>query len=230
MSCLAAPGALVRSTYTLALLAVGCAHRPAQVFYTPPDVGAALTPCPATFRGLSVREVRAKRWPLKTTFAIVGHLTATYEEGPFHDVYLASDRPDAAASTGTSEKVPRRSAGWVVTDLSDPIVVRLGKATSNPPFIRVGTAETYLTEMHALLARNRDDSGQPIMPARTRFTLPYVPDVNDVARLNAGLAGVTVGIFGGQIAPDYMKDTYLEDFDSMIVTHACRIDGRTAGD
>jgi hypothetical protein len=60
------------------------------------------------------------------------------------------------------------------------------------------------------------------------FRLPPTYHVNDIPRLNAGLAGVTVGDFGGVPSCCGMADVP-DGFDSMVITHSCRVDAPDGG-
>jgi hypothetical protein len=195
------------------------------------DVAAALTPCPPDFPGMSVRAVRAKKWPSKTCFAIIGHLSAAYAEGPVCNRHLRpvterAHAQSASSPAAPSGEPPRCPRGWVLTDLADPISVR-EDSLERQPFIRLSTP-TYMRWMDALFACNRDSDGKPIKPARARFRLPYPLHMNDIAHLNAGLAGMTVGVFGGVQSCCGMADVP-DDFDSMMITHICRVDTPDGG-
>jgi hypothetical protein len=196
------------------------------------DIGAALASCPPDFPGISVRAVRAKTWPSKTCFAIVGHLSATYTEGPHCHMrpMEGAPAPGASSSAPASGRDSPCARGWVLTDLSDPIIVHEEKRTS-PPFIRVSGTGPYMPWMDALLACNHDDNGKAIMPARARFRPPFAVAVTAIPRLNASLAGVTVGVLGGVQSCCGMANV-LDDFGSMTITHFCRVDapdGSTRG-
>jgi len=193
------------------------------------DVAAALTPCPPDFPGMSVRAVRAKNWPSKTCFAIIGHLSATYAEGSICNRRLAmkgAPTPGASSPAPRSGEIPRCATGWVLTDLSDPIRIREDELASQP-FIRVHTP-AYMRWMDALFACNRDSDGKPILPARARFRLPPTIHMDAIPRLNADLAGVTVGVFGGVQSCCGMADVP-DGFDSMMITHICRVDAPDGG-
>jgi len=193
------------------------------------DVAAALAPCPPDFPGMSVRAVRAKNWPSKTCFAIIGHLSATYAEGSVCNRRPATEGAQAQSASSPaplSGEPPRCARGWVLTDLSDPIIVREDRQASQP-FILLHTP-AYQRWMDALFACNRDSDGKPIMPARARFMLPPTIHMDDIPRLNAGLAGVTVGVFGGVQSCCGMADVP-DGFDSMMITHICRVDAPDGG-
>jgi hypothetical protein len=244
------PGAWTLVACAIGLLAVRCTHHEPdpdeareRAIVPPPgparepihrapddDVGAALEPCPPDFRAMSVRAVRAKTWPSKTCFAIVGHLTATYAVGPVCKLRpMAEGAPAAGESSSTppSREFPGCPRGWVLTDLADPIIV-LEETRPSRPFIRVRGAPTTRRWMDALLACNRDSGGKAIMPAPTRFALPVAFRMADIPRLNASLAGVTVGVFGGVQSCCGMADTP-DDFGSMTITHFCRVDAPDGG-
>jgi hypothetical protein len=193
------------------------------------DVAAALEPCPPDFRPLSVRDVLYRKGANATCFAVIGHLTATYREGGECNARPKSDAPAGRASPPA--EVHRCAGGWALTDLADPIVFR-NDESSNPPFIIVTGAGTPKMA-RPLLECNRDAGGKRIMPARTRFELPFMMDLADIARFNAGLASITVGVYGGQFGLYEMSAVPLTA-GIMHITHACRIDapdgGAQAGD
>jgi hypothetical protein len=213
--------------WAAAWLASGCAHRepprdPPPALPPLGDVAGALEPCPPDFPGMSVRAVRSREWPLKTCFAVVGHLSTTYMDG-----VPCTMRPlsrDATKPAGPSPEIPVCASGWAFTDLSDPVVVRANDDAGNPPFIWVSSA--WQNVVQAIRQCNRDSAGKPILSDDARFALPvhfHMTDVlSDVPRVNAGLANVAVGLVGGSQARDAMPDT-LDDFDKLVFTHACRM-------
>jgi hypothetical protein len=189
------------------------------------DVAAALEPCPTDFRPVSVRAVVSQKWANKTCFAVVGHLTAMFREGFECDARPVSDDPAGRASS--PPEVSRCVGGWALTDLADPIVVRLDEA-SNPPFMIVTGAGVASEMVRALLECNREGGGKRILPASTRFELPFAFDLADISRFNAGLANITVGVVGGQIGRHQMPDVQV-DFGYLRVTHACRVETADGG-
>jgi hypothetical protein len=210
---------------------LACAHQEPEERAAPPrtpsperahraldnNVGPALRPCPASFRGLSVHEVIAKH-PAKNCLAIVGHLTATYAAGPICNAHPVSSGA-GRKPTEDDQRCPRE---WALTDLADPIIVTDDQAREQP-YISVSSPGPLEPGLQALLACNRDERGQSIMPARTRFVLPMgvMLGMRDLEQANSGLAGVTVGIFGWL----YWNDRH----GDMRVTHVCRVDGASDG-
>jgi hypothetical protein len=217
--------------------ATACAHRePAtpvrddKEAWRVGDVAEALKPCPADFPEVSVREVRSQMWPSHKCFAIRGHLTAAYREGVACQMQpLSKDSKRSRSPLEGPEPVPRCVHGWTFTDLSDPIVLfHNDHAKSDPPYIDVrGTASLHVSRPDWTC--NKDERGQEIMPASTRFLLPSILLLSDVERLNKGLANIPIGIFGGQPRSDDPGE-YSDLFTSIFITHACRLDRAPPGD
>jgi hypothetical protein len=189
------------------------------------DVAAALEPCPPNFQPASVRDVLSQKWPNKTCFAVVGHLTATYREGGECEARPVSN--DSTGRVSSPPEVPRCVGGWALTDLTDPIVVR-SDGVPTQPFMLVTGAGVTPNMVRPLLECNRDAGGNRIMPKSTRFELPFAFDLTDIPRFNVGLANVKVGVLGGQIGRHQMPDVQVT-FGYLRITHACRIDTPDGG-
>jgi len=206
------------------------------------DLPAALEPCPTGLETKSVREILAQKWPKRSCFAVRGRLTAMYGNPPvLHYLsageHLGSGQPapaDVPAAAPATSRWPVRPLGWVLTDLADPFNPRRDEMNRDAqPTISLMTAGNYEPSLLPLQRCNRNDDGKPIMPARTRLELPNY-GMTDVERLNAGLAGLTVVVFGGHNARDFNPD-WPASFDSMGITHVCRLEapadaGAQAGD
>jgi hypothetical protein len=177
-----------------------------------------LAPCPAGFAGRSVREVRARRWPHGTCFAVQGRLTAAVATGQICNMRLQASR------AGEASEPPHCARGWVLTDSSDPPIVEWNELTEpedapqSLSLLPVGSYEPWLLPLERC---NRDGDGTPVMPASTRFDLPLFRYF-EASALNAGLAGITVGVFGGKNARDFDPDK-LDDFQYLVETHVCRL-------
>jgi hypothetical protein len=212
----------------VALLALGCGHNERRAGPVAPpaigDVAALLAPCPPGFVGQSVREIRSHPWPRESCFALRGRLTATVGAGQVCTIhYLGSAGGPAPAASE-----PRCARGWVLTDLDDPPLVQRDDSSDTEdarmqPFISLLPVGPYEPWLLPLARCNRNDAGGPLMPASTRFDLPLFRET-DAARLNAALAGVTVGVFGGRNARDWEPEQ-LEDFNYLVETHVCRLAG-----
>jgi len=207
-----------------------CTHhepRPAARSAAPGGDVAALQPCPPELVTKSVREVLAQKWPADTCFAVRGRLTATWGSPPYLRVHrLSAGRsagardPDVAAA---DPPLDPQALGWVLTDLADPFTPRRDDDHKDAqPTIMLNAVWHYQPWLLPLLRCNRDDDGNRIMPAATQFELPDY-GLTAVERLNAGLAGLTVVVFGGKQARDFVPDR-LWMFDNMYITHVCRLD------
>ena len=188
------------------------------------DVAAALQPCPTGFVTKSVNEVLAQSFPRGSCFGVRGRLTATYGDPPLLRP-LGSGGPHAPADGARTARSrwPLRGLGWALTDLADPFTPRRNdRSRDAQPTIDLFAAGTYRMWLLPLQRCNRDPYGKPIMHPATRFELPSY-GMADVERLNAGLAGLTVGVFGGHTAGAVEPETFTS-FNPMVITHVCRLD------
>lgn len=204
-----------------AALSWSCTHQQPKPAAPVADVAATLQPCPRDLATKSVREVLAGKWLKRSCFAVRGRLTATYGNPPYLRLhYLGTSGGNSAAA---DQPLAPQALGWVLTDLADPFTPRRDDNDKDAqPTITLGTTGKYQPLMLPLLRCNRDDDGMLIMPPATLFELPSYR-LTDVERLNAGLAGLTVVVFGGKQARDFSPDK-LDSFDNMYITHACRLD------
>jgi hypothetical protein len=147
--------------------------------------------------------------------AVQGRLAATVTEGSYCDMHTLSR---GTIPFPTRSRCP---AGWLLSDLADPRIVRGPQSEAPTPALRLDSVGKNSPFLHAALACNRSDAGKPVMPAGTRFDLPDY-DYEDAAALNATLEHTTVVVFGGQYAPDYQPELF-ETPSQIVVTHACRI-------
>jgi hypothetical protein len=211
----------------LALLALACGHnrRSAEPAAAPTpmrDVAAMLAPCPPGFVGRSVREIRSQQWPRKSCFALRGRLTATVGADQICEIHFTG----SAGGPGQQASGPRCARGWVLTDTDDPPLVERDEFhdtddSNMRPFIELLAVGPYEPWLLPLARCNRNDAGQALLPASTRFDLPSFQEP-DAARLNAELSGMTVGVSGGRNARDWEPEK-LEDFQYLVETHVCRL-------